>query len=169
MMKAAHNPTFQERPEAIDVLSVDLAANIFANPMPHRFVLVIINQIAIAGMLVRSDKRDSIGNRTPNKTIQCSRIGIFDYLSHNHSLSSDSADHSNLAGRTSLGSAALSPCARQKGSFIGPRLVAIQWPHRLGRYLCIPAGVDLGPSWPKRTQTGFHHFLISTDSKANKV
>jgi hypothetical protein len=102
MMKLTHNSSLQERPKTINARSVDIAAHVFALSMPHGLVVVILIQQSVAGMLISGDKGNIVCNRRANKAIKCTGVGILDDLGDNHSLTGDSADHSDFAsGATS--------------------------------------------------------------------
>src|SRR5262245_15831090 len=105
MVKATHNPALQERPERVNVLGVNLTAHVFASAMPHGVVLVVLIQIPITGMLIGRNQRNVISDCRAHKAVKRGGVRVLDDLGDNHSLASDSADHSNLASGSRVSNA----------------------------------------------------------------
>jgi len=98
MMKTAHNPAFQERPERVNAGSMNLAAHILAGTVSDRLMIVVFVKQTIAGVLIGRYERHVIRDRRTNETIKSEGVGILNDLCDDHSLAGDSADHGNLAG-----------------------------------------------------------------------
>lgn len=74
-VEAAHDATLQQRPEAIDRLSMDRAIDVLARAMPDSPVLF---QFAIAGMFISPDQADLFRDGFSNEAVQRCGIGVFD-------------------------------------------------------------------------------------------
>src|SRR5688572_17200064 len=94
-----HDATLQERPERINIGSVDLAAHVLALAVFNGFVLVVLIQQPIAGMLIGRNERDFLVYGLANEAIKRRRIGTLYHLANYVALASNRADHGNLAGR----------------------------------------------------------------------
>src|SRR5437899_1323854 len=74
MMEAAHNPALQERPERINILRVNFAANIFTSAMPDGFMRILVVNQAIAGVLIGRYEVNSFRDGLANEPVQ--RAGV---------------------------------------------------------------------------------------------
>jgi len=127
----AHDSTLQERPEGINVRSMDVAAHVLALAVFNGFVIVIPVQQPITGMLIGRNERDFVVYGFTNKAIKCSRVGVFNHLANDITLASDSADDRNFAS-----SAATLPAFRHMLiAFFAAhvRFVNFDFAHELGK------------------------------------
>ena len=67
LVKATHNAALQERPEAVDCLSVDNAINVLLLRVPNDAVRKGIPKIPIAGMFVSGDEADLFAQRSEQR------------------------------------------------------------------------------------------------------
>src|ERR1700730_17549874 len=93
-VEAAHNTAFQQRPEAVDCLSVHRAVNILASAMPNSTVFL---QFAISWIIVSRDQANFFRDRFANEAVQGFCIGMCDNARHHIALAFDGADHGVLA------------------------------------------------------------------------
>jgi hypothetical protein len=109
VVKRAHNPALQQRPEVFEIIGMDLAAHVFAFGMINRFVGKVGIQPTIADVLVCSDQIDLVANRLTNKPIERCGSSVFDHLADYVALARDRADHADLASTASAEMLALAP------------------------------------------------------------
>src|ERR1700730_6230059 len=93
-VKAAHDPAFQKRPEAIDCLRVDSAVDILTSAMPNGAMLF---QLTISRIFVSRDQAYFFGNGFSDKVVQGFGIGMCDDTGHDIALALDGAHNGILA------------------------------------------------------------------------
>jgi hypothetical protein len=93
-VETAHNPTFQQRPKAVDSLGVDRAIDILASAVPNCAVFL---QFAICGMIVSRDQADIFRNGFADETIQSCGISVRDDAGHDVALALNGANNGILA------------------------------------------------------------------------
>ena len=95
-MKTTHNPPLQERPEAINARSVDIAAYIFVGAVIDGFMGIIRFQVMVAEGVIAGDQGNIIGYGAANEAIKSCLAGIINDLGNNHALTGDSTDNGDL-------------------------------------------------------------------------
>src|SRR6266852_6599937 len=98
LVKAAHDAAFQERPKAVDRLSVHDAINILPSGMAHKAMVIVFPEVGIAGVLIGSDQAHLFGDGLTNKNVKCLGIGAVNHASNDIALTADSADDCRFAG-----------------------------------------------------------------------
>src|ERR1700737_3422533 len=93
-MEAAHDATFQQRPKAIDRLSMNSAVDILTSAMPNGPVLF---QLAISGIVIGCDQANFFRNRFADEAVQCFGISMFDDARDHIALAFDGTYNSVLA------------------------------------------------------------------------
>ena len=99
VMERPHDATLNERPEAINVVSVNLSPHIFAGAMADGLVIEPLIQDAVATGLVRGDEIDTFVNSLPDEPIKRRSLGVLDHLSDDIAFTGNRADHGDLAFR----------------------------------------------------------------------
>jgi hypothetical protein len=100
-VEAAHDAAFQERPKAVDSLSVDRAVDVLASVMPNGAMFLQL----VSGMFVSRNQADFFGDRFADKTVQRCGIGVLDDASNDVAFALNSAHNGVLAFSTSPWSA----------------------------------------------------------------
>ena len=97
MVKTADNTALQERPEAVNMGSMDVAAHVLALAMAYELMRKYVFQQSVAAMFVSRNQGDFIADRFPHETIQGFCVGVLNDLGDDVSLAGDSANDRNLA------------------------------------------------------------------------
>lgn len=95
---AAHDAALQQRPKAVDCLSVDRAVDVFLLPVADEFMGVGVAELAIAAMFVGSDEADFLRDRFANESVHGLSIGAGDHPGDDRSFALDGTDHNVLVG-----------------------------------------------------------------------
>jgi hypothetical protein len=93
-VKAAHDTSFQQRPKAINRLSVDRAVNILTGSMPNSTVFF---QLAVSGIFVGRDQAHFLRNGFADEAVQRFSIGMRDDTGHDIAIALYRADNGILA------------------------------------------------------------------------
>jgi hypothetical protein len=99
---AAHDPPFQQRPEAFNRVRVKESAHVFAaamsdDAMRQTKLFSTASEQSIASVFIGSNQMDSATHGLPHETIESLGVGIFDHLADHVTLARDRADDGNLA------------------------------------------------------------------------
>jgi hypothetical protein len=110
MVESSHYATLQERPERIDILSMNLTAYILANRVLDGGVFVAkLIQIIVALPFIGRDQIDLIADDLTHEAIKCSRIGMFDHLANHIAFTANSSNNRSLIATESALAAFLIP------------------------------------------------------------
>jgi hypothetical protein len=93
-VEAAHDATFQERPEAVNRLSMNRAVDILASAMPHSAVLF---QLAISWVFISCNQAHFFRDCFADKAVQGFCIGMRDNARHHIAFAFDGANDGVLA------------------------------------------------------------------------
>jgi hypothetical protein len=97
---SADDSAFKQRPERINILSVDLATHVLASYVADCLMRMGGRQKPIAAVFIGGNERHPFRHRSTDETVQRSRISIFDRLTNDVPLARDRANDGNLASRT---------------------------------------------------------------------
>src|ERR1700730_5829594 len=97
VVERPNDSAFEQRPERINVLSVNLAAHVLALYMANGLMRICGRQEPIAAMLIGRNERDPFVNCPTNEPIQGRRICVLDHPTDDVTLARDRADNWNLA------------------------------------------------------------------------
>lgn len=87
----------EQRPEAFDIVGVDVPANVLILGVPHGVVFEAHRgQIDIAAMFIGRDERYAVANGLADEAIKCRGLSIFDNLADHIPLSADGSDYRGL-------------------------------------------------------------------------
>ncbi len=106
MMKTAHNPAFQQRPETIQVGGMHQAPDIFSLTVRHALMgIALLLQQTVARVFISGHQRDIIGYRLTHKLSQGLGVSVFNDLGYHLASSRHSPNNGHLSG----GASAFSP------------------------------------------------------------
>src|SRR6202035_989872 len=111
MVKVAHDAALDQRPEAVDGASVDLAADVLARRVVHEVMGPLLADPPIGRKLIGRDQRHPIGDRLVHESAERLSVGRLDHLADHVSLAGDGADDRDLASRSAPTLPALHPAA----------------------------------------------------------
>jgi len=100
-VEASHDAALQQRPEAIDCLSVHHAIDVLLRRVPNEGVRIAAFQMPVTRMFVGGDQAHVIGNRVADETIQRVGIGIVDDASDDIAFALCGTDDNELASDAS--------------------------------------------------------------------
>src|SRR5581483_5750252 len=91
------NPALEQRPEGIEVLRVDFAANVLARSMAHGLMREPSDrELRVARVLVGRDEFNLVGDYFAHETLQCAAVGRFDDSADDIPLPGNRADDGRL-------------------------------------------------------------------------
>ncbi len=93
-VETAHDTAFQQRPEAIDSLSMDGAVDILASAVPNGAVFL---QFAISWVFISRNQADFFRDRFADEAVQCFGIRMRNDASHDIAIALDGTDNRFLA------------------------------------------------------------------------
>jgi hypothetical protein len=96
----ADDSPLQERPERFDILSVHVAAYVFASAVANGFMGHNPSEIAIAGVLIGRDQINLVADSLANESSQGGRIRVLDHLADDVALARDRANDGRLTRRS---------------------------------------------------------------------
>jgi hypothetical protein len=111
LVEITDDAAFDEGPEALNVLGVNRADDVFAFGVIDNFVRVAGRQTAITNPLISYEQGHFLGYSLAHKTLQRRPIDAFDDAGRNFAFAADRADDWRLAGPDTASSAALEPLA----------------------------------------------------------
>src|SRR5581483_6063765 len=106
-----YDTALDKRPEAVDVVRVDLPAHILAASVRDIMVREVLVQALVTDRLVGGDQLHVRSNGLPDKALQRRRVGVVDNAANHVALALDSADHRDLVDGAAPALAALHPAA----------------------------------------------------------
>ena len=78
LVVGTHDAALNQRPEAVNGLSVHHAVNIAAYGVPHENVFELVFQVPVSSVFVAHDQADLLRNGLPHEAIQSVGVGVFD-------------------------------------------------------------------------------------------
>ncbi len=99
-MEGAHDAALDERPEAIQIIGMDVTVDVFADGVAHDLVRETCFQHAIAWVFICGDQIHLLRDCLVNKPRQGELVGILDYLRDDISLAGDCTDHGEFPRRS---------------------------------------------------------------------
>src|SRR5579859_6154254 len=98
VMVSPDDPALQERPEGIEVRSVDFATHVLTLHMIYGFVRELAIQMLVSDVLVSRDQLHFVADGFTDKPFKGGRCSILDDLTDYVALPADRADDSDFAG-----------------------------------------------------------------------
>jgi hypothetical protein len=105
-VECADHAAFEDRPKALDGLSMNCADDILASCMVNSRVWIILVERVVAGILIGAKQADLVGDGFSNEGGKSSGIHVRDYTGHDISLAANSADDWSFAGTDAASSTA---------------------------------------------------------------
>lgn len=161
----ADDSTFQQRPERINALSVNLSAHILASRMRNGLMRHHPSDVAITAMLIRGDQFHFVADNFADESSQCFGICAFDHLADHVSLASYCADYWCLTSGSTSGLLLIPMAIAVLSADVG--FVHFYDPHQLTELWIAQTGAQAMAHIPSRAvRTGTDHpmDLKRTDS-----
>jgi hypothetical protein len=112
VMVCTDDATFEQTPERIDALGMNLAAYVLASRMGYCVVLVAhCPEVVVAGVIIGCDQVHFPANSLSDKAVKRSCIGMFDHLADDITFTGDRSDNRSLVTAESALAALLIPMA----------------------------------------------------------
>ena len=100
-MKRSDNAALQDRPEALNRISVNCTDNVLANGMVDRLMIEPMLEPQVAGISIRAKQANAIRYRFANESLKRLSIGVLNDASDDVALVLDRADNCRLASVSS--------------------------------------------------------------------
>src|ERR1700683_869343 len=105
LMECTDNAALNQRPKALDCLSVNCANNVFASSVVNRLVRVFLAQVLVADPLIGAEQADLVGYCLADEAFQGCGLDIFDDAGNNIAPALSGADHNSFAAASSSATA----------------------------------------------------------------
>lgn len=100
-VECPHDAAFQQRPKAVDCLSVDGADDVLTNGVTDHAVRVFPGKAAIGSHVVSCEQADLFGHRFPNEAFHCLAIECLNHAGDNFALATDRTNDTRFTGASS--------------------------------------------------------------------